>query len=662
MKASNNTIKALSLGGVVISLGIAFGDIGTSPLYVMKAFIDWSSVVSTDYTIGFLSCVIWTLTIQTTLKYIIITLKADNHGEGGIFSLFALLRKKREWLFIFAIIGGSTMLADGIITPSITVLSAVEGLGYISDHIPVLPITLIIITVLFFIQQFGTSFLGKSFGPIMLLWFSTIGILGFIYMVKNPVVLYAFNPVYAYNLLMHHPEGFLLLGAVFLCTTGAEALYADLGHCGLWNIRVSWIFVKTMLILNYLGQGAWIISHLGMAQGHNPFYSIMPVWFLPFGVVLATLAAIIASQALISGSYTLISEAISLNFWPRVKIKYPSQMKGQIYVPVICGGLFVCCVLVILHFKTSAALEAAYGLAITITMLATSMLILSYLRMKNRPLVLIVLFGVIYFTIEGAFLLSNLHKFSHGGWFTVAVGAVLSLIMVSMYYGRKVRNRFISFLKIKKYLPVLADMIDDETIPTLTQNLVYTTHADRLTDIEAKSIDSIIMRNPPKRAGHYWFLHVDIVDSPHMLEYQVTDLIKGKVTRIDFYLGFKVPPRINDYFMKVLNVMAEEGTFDPLCSNPSLRKHKVKSSFTFVQIDRSANKYNDLPYFDRMALNMYYRLKKMGLSDIKAYGLEANQIITEHIPLTIPLTKSKLPGIRPVTFNSNIRPRYELYD
>lgn len=641
-----NNNKYLSLGGVIISLGIAFGDIGTSPLYVMKAFLAWSSVTNIEYTLGFLSCVIWTLTLQTTLKYMIITLKADNHGEGGIFSLFALLRKKKGWLFFFAIIGGSTMLADGIITPSITVLSAVEGLEYINRDIPVLPITLLIITILFFIQQFGTSFLGKSFGPIMFVWFGTIGILGFFFVLKNPQVMLAFNPYYAYNLLVHHPEGFLLMGAVFLCTTGAEALYADLGHCGLWNIRVSWIYVKLMLILNYLGQGSWIISNLSNLEGHNPFYGIMPAWFMPFGVVLATIAAVIASQALISGSYTLISEAISLNFWPRVKIKYPSKAKGQIYIPLVCTSLFISCILVILYFKTSSALEAAYGLAITITMLATTILTLGYLQIKKRPLVLIVLFAITYFTIEGAFLFSNLNKFTHGGWFTVAVASLLSAVMLSMYYGRKVRNRFITFHKLEKYLPILADMSEDVTIPKLGENLVYTTHADRLGEIEAKIIDSIIMRNPPKRADHYWFLHVDIVDEPFKLEYKITELVENKVTRIDFYLGFKVQPRINEYLKEVISILTREGKFDPLSTNPSLRKHDIKSSFTFVHIDRSVFKHNDLPYFESLALNLYYRFKKFGLADIKAYGLEANQIINEHIPLTIPSSNGKMPAIK----------------
>lgn len=643
---SGNRLKQFSAAGVIISLGIVFGDIGTSPLYVLKAFIHTAGTVTPSLTLGILSCIIWTLTLQTTIKYVMITLKADNRGEGGIFSLFALLRRKRSWLFIFAIIGGSTMLADGIIAPSITVLSAVEGLMLINDQLPVVYIALIIITFLFFIQQFGTAFIGKSFGPIMFVWFSVLGILGIINIIGHPIVLKAFNPYYAYRLLAEHPGGFLLLGAVFLCTTGAEALYADLGHCGIKNIRTSWAFVKCMLILNYLGQGAWIIMNIGNANdGINPFYALMPGWFLPFGVVLATMAAIIASQASITGSYTLISEAISLNFWPNLKITYPSHAKGQMYVPSVCLALYLCCLLVILVFKSSSALTSAYGLAITITMLMTTVLVIFYLRMRKRPRWVVIIFALGYFTIEGSFLISNMNKFTHGGWFTVLVGSILTLIMVTMYHGRKVRNRFISFYKIQSYLPIISDMSNDETIPKFAGNLVYTTHANSILDLEAKAVDSIINRNPAKRADHYWFLHVDIVDDPNLREYKVTELWPGKITRVDFFVGFKVQPRINEYFKQVLHHLSAEGKIDLLSSHPSLRKHNILSVFTFVYIDRSVIKQTELAYFDGLALNMYYRMRRLGYSDIEAYGLGSNQLIIEHIPLTISAKKSKTPNI-----------------
>jgi len=641
---NGSRLTKISLAGVIVSLGIVFGDIGTSPLYVLKAIISASSVVDELLIIGSLSCIIWTLTMQTTIKYVVITLRADNKGEGGIFSLFALLRRKRAWLFMFAIIGGSTLLADGIIPPAITVMSSIEGLALLNPALPVIPIVLVIFACLFFIQQFGTSFVGKSFGPIMFLWFTMLGALGLHLVIENPVVLKAFNPYYVFLLLSKYPSGFLLLGAVFLCTTGAEALYADLGHCGLKNIRISWVFVKSMLIVNYLGQGAWVLKNASIIiPGVNPFYAIIPHWFLPFGIAMAAVAAIIASQALISGSYTLISEAVSLNFWPKNRIKYPSHSKGQMYIPIVNWFLFISCCIVVLLFQSSSNMEAAYGLSITITMLMTTILVAFYLKSKNIPTYITFVFASTYIIIECVFLAANLNKFSHGGWFTILVGSILSLIMLSMYQGRKVRNRFISFHKFKPYLPILSDLSEDETIPKYAGNLVYTTHANYISDLEAKTIDSLINRNP-KRADHYWFLHVDIVDNPYMLEYKVTELLPGKVIRIDFYLGFRVQPRINEYFKQVLKHLSDEGKINLKSTHPSLKKHNILSEFRYVHIDRSIVKQVDLGFFDGLAINIYYRLKRVGLSDVNAYGLDSSMVTIEHIPLTIP-QKSKPPII-----------------
>jgi KUP system potassium uptake protein len=510
----------------------------------------------------------------------------------------------------------------------------------------VISIALLILTFLFFIQQFGTSFIGKSFGPIMFIWFSMLGVFGFINLVHYPVILKAFNPYYAYNLLAHYPKGFLLLGAVFLCTTGAEALYTDLGHCGIRNIRMSWIFVKSMLILTYLGQGAWVISNIDLVRpGINPFYSMMPDWFLPIGIIIATAAAIIASQALISGSYTLITEAISLNFWPKIRIKYPSHAKGQMYVPAVNWFLFASCVAVILLFQSSTAMEAAYGLSITITMLMTTILMVFYLILRKKQWWLVLIFGIGYLSIEGSFLISNMNKFAHGGWFTIMVASILSIIMLVLYQGRRIRNRFITFDKIDKYLPVIADIGSDNTIPKFASNLVYTTHADNRTDIEAKTIQSIFNRQP-KRADVYWFLHVDIVDSPYTLEYKITHLIPQKATRIDFYIGFKMQPRINDYFKQVLNHMSESGLIDLISPHPSLRKHDIRSDFRIVQIDRRVSRQLDLPFIEKITLNLYYFFKRFGISDVHAWGLDTSIVTVEKIPLTVPC-KTKIPEIVP---------------
>ncbi len=628
-------LRSLSYGGVLVSLGIIFGDIGTSPLYVLKAIIASTSSINNDFVLGALSCIIWTLTLQTTIKYVIITLQADNRGEGGIFSLFALLRRKKKWLYVFAIIGGSTLLADGVITPSITVTSAIEGLSILHPNIPTVGISMAIIFFLFFIQQFGTSFIGKAFGPIMFVWFTMLGVLGLSSLIHAPIILKAFNPYYAINLITSHPSALFLLGAVFLCTTGAEALYTDLGHCGIQNIRASWAYVKIMLILNYLGQGAWIINHGTEAlSGSNPFYSIMPIWFVSIGVIIATLAAVIASQALITGSFTLISEAISLNFWPKLKMKYPSQAKGQMYIPVVNRFLFFACIGVILLFQTSSNMEAAYGLSITITMLMTTLLMLYYLSMRRVKTIYIIVFGLIFLTVESSFFIANIIKFFHGGWFTVVIATILGLIMTIMFKGRVVRNRFITYSKIAEYLPILNDLSQDQTIPKYAENLVYTTHADNKTDVESKLIHSILNRQP-KRADHYWFLHVDRIDTPYTLDYKITKLA-DKVTRVDFYLGFKVQPRIYEYFKQVLQHLNNTNQWDAISTHPSLRKHNINSDFRFVQIDRRITRHIDLPFWDRICLTGYFAIRKLGLSDVNAYELDLSLVTIEQIPLSIP--------------------------
>ena len=495
--------QAISAAGLLITLGIIYGDIGTSPLYVMKAIVGGANSITAPFIMGGLSCIFWTLTLQTTVKYIIITLRADNNGEGGIFSLFALIRKRAKWAYMFAIIGGSTLLADGVITPSITIVSAVEGLVNVNPRIPVIPIVIAIITGLFLVQKFGTKVVGESFGPIMFIWFAMLGVLGFSQIIKSPLILKAVDPHYAYVFLTKYPQGFLLLGAVFLCTTGAEALYSDLGHCGLKNIRITWIYVKIALLLNYFGQGSWILLNSdNVTEWTNPFFAIMPHWFLIIGIIISTAAAIIASQALISGSFTLISEAISLNFWPKIKINYPTNIKGQMYISTINWMLYFSCLFVVLWFQRSSNMEAAYGLSITITMLMTTCLLSIYLFYKKVPIYVVIVFLLVYLSIEGTFLIANLNKFMHGGWFTLMLGGFLLMIMYVWFSGRRIKNSFIEFLRIENYVDVIKELSHDHTIPKYATNLVFLTKANKATDIESKIIYSILNKHP-KRADLY---------------------------------------------------------------------------------------------------------------------------------------------------------------
>jgi len=641
MKANTkNAHNALSFAGIIITMGIVFGDIGTSPLYVMKAILAGSGgQVSVDFILGAISCVIWTLTLQTTIKYVFITLRADNKGEGGILALYALVRKRKKWLFALAIAGGSALLADGIITPSITIVSAVEGLKLQYPSIEILPIALVIIALLFLIQQFGTSAIGKSFGPMMLIWFSMLGILGFHYILKMPLVLKAFNPWYAFELLAYHPNGFLLLGAVFLCTTGAEALYSDLGHCGVGNIRLSWIFVKLTLITNYLGQAAWILLQPeSTSTWANPFFAIMPVWFLPAGVFISTAAAIIASQALISGSYTIISEAIQLNFWPKVRISYPTTRKGQMYISSINWFLFIAVVAVVLMFRSSSNMEAAYGLSITITMLMTTILMAFYLQKIKRKSLMIGLFLIVYLTIEGSFLLANLAKFLHGGWFTILLAGLLAFIMYVWYTGRTVKNQFTKYVKINDYKQTFIDLSKDVSMSPFATNLVYITHADRASDIETKILYSIFNKKP-KRASTYWLLHVHITDEPHTFEYSVDKIIPDTLIRVEFRLGYKVQPRINLYFKHVLQNLLSGREISLESVYPSLKMHNIPADFYYIIIRRIQNYDFDFPPFQQFVMDVYTWLTKISLSDVRAYGLDTSNILEEKVPFVLETSK-----------------------
>lgn len=633
-KEKHIDIKKLSFAGLLVTLGIVYGDLGTSPLYTIKAIVGGSGEFSELLLFGALSCVFWTLTIQTTIKYIIITLQADNKGEGGIFALFALIKKKNAWAAILAMIGGGALLADGVITPAITVTSSIEGLRLINPEIPVIPIVLIIFAVLFFMQQFGTNVVGISFGPIMVIWFLMIGLLGFLQLIHYPHILEAINPVYAIRFLTEYPGGFILLGAVFLCTTGAEALYSDIGHCGKTNIRVSWIFVKTMLLINYFGQGAWLMMNYTPGTETIPFFSIMPGWFLLPGIFVSTAASIIASQALISGSFTLISEAISLNFWPQLKIIHPTRIRGQVYLPFVNWSLWIMCSLVVVFFRESSNMEAAYGLAITITMIMTTLLLSYYLYQKGNSLIIIVLLLAVFLTVEGSFLVANLHKFKYGGWFTLLLGTIYALIMYGWYFGRKIKNRHITFIDLENYYDLFRDLKKDKSVPKFATNLVYIIKANRHEQVESKVIYSIFNKLP-KRADTYWLLHVDKVDDPFRLEYKVNHLIPGVLIRVDFHLGFKVIPKINLYFREVLEDMVNSGEITLNSSFNSLKKYGLPADFRFVLIDRILLRDFKLKNSENFILAIRGLVRNLSISEEKALNLDPTKTIVEEVPIII---------------------------
>jgi len=635
-------INKVTLANLVIALGIIYGDIGTSPLYVLNAIIN-GRIVSEKLILGSLSCIIWTLTVQTTIKYVWLTLKADNRGEGGIFSLYALVRRQRRWLVIPAMIGGAALLADGMITPPISVTSAIEGLRQMPvfkdiHQFTIVYIVLGILVILFFLQQFGTDSIGKLFGPIMAVWFFMMAVLGGSHLLDDLEIFKALSPYYAIELLTTYPKGFWLLGAVFLCTTGAEALYSDLGHCGRGNIRISWIYVKTCLILNYLGQGAWLLAHNNGkffdTNTNNVFFSIMPQWFLIPGIIIATAAAIIASQALISGSFTLISESMRLNLWPKFRINYPTEEKGQLYIPAINFLLFVGCCGITLYFQSSEHMVAAYGLAITLCMLATSILFANYLISRRASSWLIYLYLAVYLTIECSFLFANLDKFSHGGFVTLIVGGGLFGIMYVWYRSRKIKNRYVEFVRMERYIPQIQELSNDRTIAKFATHLVYMTSANNPKEIEHKIIYSILNKKP-KRADIYWFVHIDTLDDPYTAEYSVDHIIPNDIIRVEFRLGFRIEPKINLMFRKVVEDLVSNQEVNITSRYESLEKNNVVGDFQIIVMEKYLSQDNELPFFERVIMKLYFWLKEVSLSEERGFGLDPSNVTIEKFPLIV---------------------------
>ncbi|WP_158829852.1 KUP/HAK/KT family potassium transporter [Mucilaginibacter lacusdianchii] len=644
--------KKLSGAGVLITLGIIFGDIGTSPLYTFQTLLKEGGRADAFLVLGAISCVFWTLTLQTTFKYIFITLQADNRGEGGIFSLYALVRRYGKKLMIPAIIGAGTLLADGIITPPISVTSAIEGLGLVpalSQHFVagnelIISIVIGILLLLFFFQQFGTNVVGAAFGPVMLVWFLMLGTLGMLQVAHYPGIFKALNPVYAWDLLTEHPHGFWLLGAVFLCTTGAEALYSDLGHCGRKNIQVSWIFVKTCLVLNYLGQGAWVLTQnkYQTIHGVNPFFEIVPHQFLLPAIGIATLATIIASQALISGSFTLISEAVSMNFWPRITVKYPSNIRGQIYIPSINWILCFGCIAVTLYFRTSESMTAAYGFSITIAMLMTTVLMYYFMRyVKHWPVWLVVIILCAFLSVEFSFFVANAVKIVKRLFFLVfEVGLIFTMYI--WYRARKINNRFLHFVDLKDYIPMLKAMSSDQGIPKFATHLIYLTKANSSKQIEQKIIYSILSRKP-KRADVYWFIHIERTDEPYTMEYTVEELEDDKVIRLEFRIGFRIQPRVNVLFRKAVEEMIARGELDITSRYESLGSYHLPADFQFVIMEKFLSYNNNFSLSEGFILNSYFAIKHLAQSDAKAFGLDTSETRVEKIPMVVnPLSNIKL--------------------
>ena len=651
-KAKKSTGIPLSAGMVLVTLGIVYGDIGTSPMYTMKAIIAGNGgllTMSTDVVLGALSLIIWTLTLITTVKYVMVAMKADNHNEGGIFALYSLVKKCAKWLIIPAMIGGAALLADGILTPAVTVTTAIEGLRTIpaahaiigdNQHIVVM-ITIIILCTLFALQKAGTSTIGKAFGPVMTLWFLFLGAMGVMNMFADISVVRALNPVRGILFLFDgklNAAGLMVLGSVFLCTTGAEALYSDMGHVGKSNIYVSWPFVKVCLILNYLGQGAWLITNhnntvLNTIKDLNPFFEMLPGQLRPFAVILSALAAIIASQALITGSYSIVSEAIKLDLMPHIKINYPSTTKGQIYIPLVNNIMWVGCIGVVLLFQSSEHMEAAYGLAITVTMLMTSILLYTYLAVIRKRLWAAIPFILFFGAIEAMFFFSSLTKFFHGGYFTVLMATAIFVVMFVWRRGTAVERTQSVYLPVDKYIDQLRSLSHDADYTTLADNLVFLTNDSSFDKLDRDILYSILDKRP-KRAKAYYFINISLTDDPNTREFIVNDFGTDFLFKITLRLGFRVNQRINTYLYQIVGDLIKNNQLAPQNHKYSIYKeHSEIGDFRFCLLRTVLAPETDINGFDARCLELKYFIRRICGSPARWYGLENSNIVFEYVPL-----------------------------
>lgn len=652
LDVKHNNISKLSLGGILVTLGVVYGDIGTSPLYVMKSIIMGNgglANISENFILGALSLVFWTLTILTTLKYVLITLRADNKGEGGIFSLFALVRRRGKWLIIPAMIGGSALLADGMLTPAVTVTSAIEGLEILPrfnallghNQNIIITIVITIISILFFIQHFGTDFIGKVFGPVMLLWFGSLAFFGIINISHDWTLLRALSPHYAINILFSDDNklGFFILGGVFLSSTGAEALYSDLGHVGKKNIYASWPFVKICLLLNYFGQGAWILSARNnpaflQDKELNPFFQMVPHDLLIYSIILSTAAAIIASQALISGSFTLVSEAIKLNLFPRLHTIYPSSSKGQLYIPAVNSILWIACIGIVLYFKNSAHMEAAYGLAITCTMLMTTILLFNYLLKKKVPF--FISFGMLIFfaSFELSFFIASIVKFMHGGFVAVIIAFAIFFVMYIWIKGNFIKMRLLENVPIADYKDQLNSLRLDSDRPKYTTNLVCLTTCRQTEQIERKIMYSILDKRP-KKADVYWFVNIVVTDEPYQAEYKVDTLGTFYIVKVQLKLGFRVDQKLNVFLRQISTELVESGEIKIQARNYTTMPDRKVGDFRFIIIQEQLSYESQLNSWESFILKSKLFVKRFTVSPEKWFGLETSDVEIENVPLLL---------------------------
>ncbi|MFT9097646.1 KUP/HAK/KT family potassium transporter [Liquorilactobacillus sp.] len=654
--------------GSLITLGIVYGDIGTSPLYVMNALIGDAgdrNNLSPEYIIGSLSLIFWTLMIVTTIKYVLIALRASNKGEGGIFALYALVKKQTKWLIIPAIVGGAAILADGTLTPAVTVTSAVEGLKgikigkdiLIGNQDQVILVTIVILLFLFLIQRFGTNFIGKAFGPIMVIWFSFLAVFGILNMTSEWVVLKALSPFYGFTFLFSkaNPVGIFILGSIFLATTGAEALYSDMGHVGRKNIYITWPFVFIALILNYFGQGAWLIQHSRLgnlpAKSINPFFDMLPANLRVGVVILATFAAIIASQALITGSFTLVEEAIGLKILPRLRVIHPSLSRGQIYIFPVNWMLAGCTTIIVLYFRSSEHMEAAYGLAITVTMLMTTILLYQFIKSRMSH-IFAILITCIFLTIETIFFIASIVKFMHGGFVSVIITLIILLIMIVWFYGNRVQNNLMDeseTVSLLDYRAQLIELSNDDSIPFFMSNLVMLAKVAKNYSIKREILYSILDKQP-KRAKVYWFVTVNTTNEPYTSYYTVDMMGTRNIVNLQLFLGFKANHSVNLYLRQVVQELMDDDIIDEQPQKYTTLNKRIVGDFCFVLIQELLSPNSQIGAWRRFLITGRIFLQNHSTTPLQWFGLEFSDVRIEKVPLF--LKRRRIPVLRQdVVFN-----------
>ncbi|AHE67980.1 potassium transporter Kup [Legionella oakridgensis] len=621
----NPTLFSLSLA----ALGVVYGDIGTSPLYAMRESLDGLPINLADV-LGVLSLIFWSLILVISFKYLVILFRADNNGEGGILALLALLKRfigdKTQIFFILGIFGAGLMLGDGMLTPAISVISAIEGFHVIVPELShwVLPLTSIILIGLFSVQSYGTAKIGFVFGPIIFIWFVILAILGAVQIIHNPVVLKAINPIYAYDFFkINGWKGYALLGGIFLVVTGGEALYADLGHFGKKPIRISWFLVALPgLLLNYFGQGAYLLNHPEAIA--NPFYLLAPKWFLFPLLIIATLATIIASQAVISATFSLTKQAVLLGLYPHLPIVQTSKSKkGQIYIPQMNLVLAIGTLLLIVTFKNSNALAHAYGIAVNLVMILTSVLIV-YLAIKKwrwNPVILIALFSFSG-AIDVAFLGANIQKIITGGWVPIIFALACAFIMYTWHQGRQYLYK--AYYMKKEELSKILKQFDYKSLNRLPE-----TTAIFITDIYDKSGGSFLHFLKLNRAlpEHILIINYIVEDTPYVASpdrFEVSCL-KENICELTLHYGFmdtvSIPQALyiaNDRQILPFQVNIETATYMIEIPNvvASKKQHTLwfywqEKLFAFLVRNYSANlniEFYQLPYNRTIALGTYYMI------------------------------------------------------